>query len=447
MEDVEATVGWHEGPDYRGTTDSSHLAGRDQTGPAPYCLAGGRRYNRSGSLHVRGASGMTSIKFAIWIPVIGLALAVAATAGCERTKSATPLSPSLAGPIAGVFISVPAPVQPASGQKIKDAAQPLTLVFANADSNSVRPFALQLQVATDGGFSTVVYSQSGIPPSAEGVNKYVMPSRLQAGRTYYWRTRADDGANSSEWSEPAPFEILQPIVIGVPEPLSPISSLRVTTPTPTLRVRNGTSSGPHGALFYHFQASTSPAFAGVVGDGEVPQGGGETSVVVPKSPGPDMLVYWRARITDGENIGAWSRTEVYRTPLASTAPAPPPGGGGSGANCASNNGPAIAACVEAAYPSYRAAGVSHNQREANMIFLRDRMIEAGICGGLDLAWNRKRGTGPHSIDALAWRTSSGDEVVDIGLAYDDTSRELRLQWGIVAGPPGYDPYSPRPTCQ
>ena len=52
-----------------------------------------------------------------------------------------------------------------------------------------------------------------------------------------------------------------------------------------------------------------------------------------------------------------------------------------------------------------------------------------------------------SRDALAWRTGSGDEVVDIGLAYDDTSTELRLQWGIVAGPPGYDGYSPRPTCQ
>jgi hypothetical protein len=37
-------------------------------------------------------------------------------------------------------------------------------------------------------------------------------------------------------------------------------------------------------------------------------------------------------------------------------------------------------------------------------------------------------------------------VVDIGAAYDDTSRPLGLQWGIVAGPPGYDPY-PRPSCK
>ena len=30
-----------------------------------------------------------------------------------------------------------------------------------------------------------------------------------------------------------------------------------------------------------------------------------------------------------------------------------------------------------------------------MEFLRNRMIEAGICGGLDLGWNLKRG-GPDS---------------------------------------------------
>lgn len=81
-----------------------------------------------------------------------------------------------------------------------------------------------------------------------------------------------------------------------------------------------------------------------------------------------------------------------------------------------------------------------------MEFLRDRIIEAGICGGLDLAWNLKRGVGPHSIDALAWRTGGVDEVVDVGAAFDDTSSELRLQWSIVGGPPGYDRYEPRPTC-
>jgi hypothetical protein len=105
----------------------------------------------------------------------------------------------------------------------------------------------------------------------------------------------------------------------------------------------------------------------------------------------------------------------------------------------------VADYVEQRYPQYLAAGVSHSQRVANMEFLRDRIIEVGICGGLDLAWNLKRGVGPRSIDAIAWRTGGRVEVVDVASAYDDTSQRLDLHWIIVSGPPGYDTF-PRPSC-
>lgn len=384
------------------------------------------------------------------IPALLLGVLVLST-GCERVKSATPLSPSLAGPIAGVTISPPPPVEPAAGRQYRDSEQPLTIVFGNAESNSVRPFTLTFQIAADAEFSSPVYSQSGIQPSPDGINRVLLPSRLQAGRVYHWRVKGDDGANASEWSAAVPFAVLQPVVIGVPEPLAPVGGARVTTASPQLRVRNGVSTGPHGPLQYHFQASTSPAFSGLVGNHSVPAGSGETTLTVPAAAGlaPDSVVYWRVRIADDEgNIGAWSRTESYRTPLVQAPPPPQiPPPGDRGGNCATSNGPALVGCIEASYPSYLAAGVSHGQREANMAFLRDRIIEAGICGGLDLGWNKKRGTGPHSIDALAWRTGSGVEVVDIGVGYDDTSQPLRLQWAIVAGPPGYDGYSPRPSCR
>jgi len=116
------------------------------------------------------------------------------------------------------------------------------------------------------------------------------------------------------------------------------------------------------------------------------------------------------------------------------------------AECGSNSGDAVVECVAALYPSRLAANVSPAERVANMEFLRDRIIERGLCKGMDLAWNLKRGVGPHSIDALAWRTNGRDEVVDVGVGYDDTSRPLQLQWLIVAGPPGYDRYTPARTC-
>jgi hypothetical protein len=249
---------------------------------------------------------------------------VAATA-CEQIKSATPLSPSLAGPIEGVTITVPPQTEPAAGRQIRDTEQPITLAFGNPETNSVRPYTLQLQIAVDGDFGQVVYSQNGIEPAGDGQNRLTLPAKLQPGRTYFWRLRADDGANASEWSPGVRFDVLQPIVIGVAEPLSPVGNVRVTTNTPVLRVRNGASSGPYGQLFYQFQASTSPAFSGFVGNQSVPEGNGETTLQVPGSPGADMAVYWRVRISDEQgNAGDWSRTESYRTPLAAAAPTPTP---------------------------------------------------------------------------------------------------------------------------
>jgi hypothetical protein len=82
-----------------------------------------------------------------------------------------------------------------------------------------------------------------------------------------------------------------------------------------------------------------------------------------------------------------------------------------------------------------------------MLFLRDRIIEAGVCGGLDVALNRKRGFGEHSTDAIAWRKPNGFiEVVDIAAAFDDKTIPLVLHWAIVEGPQGYDPYPNHPGC-
>jgi hypothetical protein len=86
-------------------------------------------------------------------------------------------------------------------------------------------------------------------------------------------------------------------------------------------------------------------------------------------------------------------------------------------------------CISNKYPDRIAGGVSSSQRVANMEFLRDRIIEAGKCSGLDLGHNLKRGGPETSIDFLAWRRGDGDMGIDIGLDYDNTSAPLRLYWG------------------
>ncbi len=82
----------------------------------------------------------------------------------------------------------------------------------------------------------------------------------------------------------------------------------------------------------------------------------------------------------------------------------------------------------------------------NMRFLRDRIIETGLCGGMRLGWNLKRGGPEISNDFLAWHRDDGDMGVDVGFAYDDTSQPLRLQWSEAGFGATYKEY-PAQSCQ
>lgn len=132
-------------------------------------------------------------------------------------------------------------------------------------------------------------------------------------------------------------------------------------------------------------------------------------------------------------------TPLGPAPVVTTAPDP--------ASQPRLTGPEVVAQVAARYPEKLAADVSDEERTANMEFLRDRIIEVGTCSGLFLAWNRKQ-SGRRSIDAIDWRHGEEDinDVVDLALDHDNTDAPLRLQWMVVGGPAGWDPY-PTPTCQ
>ena len=281
---------------------------------------------------------------------IAVAFAVAVTlAACETAKSSSPLSPNVAGPMAGISVTVPTPVEPTPGQKVKDSDQPVSIVIEDAHTNGPRAVTMSLDIAADIGFTNVVYGQKGIVPSGEGLTRLRLPDRLQPGRTYYWRTKADDGANSSPWSNASHFELQQPIVIGVPFLRAPTGNVRVASGTPEFSVNNGNSSGPYDPLFYNFQVSDNQAFASIFTNASVSEGGGgETKYTMPPLPAPDRQFFWRVRISDGKNVGAWSVTETFRSPLAAPAPAPPPGpGGGGGGPCNGGSALGIVSCERA----------------------------------------------------------------------------------------------------
>jgi hypothetical protein len=118
------------------------------------------------------------------------------------------------------------------------------------------------------------------------------------------------------------------------------------------------------------------------------------------------------------------------SPLPSSAPTT------GSVPCAGKTGKQIVECVEKAYPSRLAAGVSLETRTANMRFLRDRIIETCKCKGMDVGLNLKRGGPSISTDFLVWRHDGLTEGVDVGAGYDDTKKPLNLIWHTY-GPPNY----------
>jgi hypothetical protein len=314
-------------------------------------------------------------------------------------------------------------------------AQPVTLEINNATTSGVRPVSYSFEVAADGNFTNIILKRDGVEPGENGRTRLRLPDPLATGRSYHWRARAEDGANSSEYSYPVIFTIYTPIVIGRPRLLEPSGNISDTTPR--FEIENAPRSGPVGEIYYTVELAEDDAFSRKLAIWTVHEQSNRTTL----SPGGlprGQQYFWRAQASDPTTSGPWSETKAFRLPAPIFGPAPAPGsGGGSNPNsCNSSHGPDIAECIEARYPGYLAAGVSLSQRVANMQFLRNRMIEHAKCRGLDVGLNLKRGGPSISNDFVAWRTSGRLEGVDIASSYDDTKKRLNLMWHTY-GPPNY----------
>lgn len=376
---------------------------------------------------------------------IACGLLVLGLAGCETAKSSNPTAPTVAGPIPGVTITAPVLLEPAQGVKFKESEQPIRLVIQNSTSTGVRPLTYTFEVAADSGFTSKVFSRSGVAPG-DGNKTSVQIDRLDIGRAYYWRAWAQDGANTGAQST-AGFEIYPKPAVNPPAPLSPLNNEITASATPTLKARNATWVGPVAGLAYEFQVATDQAFSRLVAAGIVNEGSGETTFN--SSPlTASASHYWRVRASDGENSSAWSGTQVFRTPavVAPKDPDPKTPTTGSGASCASKDGNLIMKCLGEKYPEKLAAGVSLSQRQANMAFIRDRAIEAGRCAGLDLGWNLKRGGPEISIDFITQKVNGTVDGIDLGFDYDNTSVPLRLAWGTGGSFPFYATYTKTFSC-
>ncbi|MEZ5288832.1 MAG: hypothetical protein R2712_29340 [Vicinamibacterales bacterium] len=252
--------------------------------------------------------------------IVMAALALAGV-GCERAKSANPLSPSIAGPIPGVDITAPRLLEPAAGSNVVQDGQPVTLLIENASTTGERPLWVQVELAADQGFQQLLHHADRVSPGDGGRTSYRMPELLGSGYTYYWRARAQDGANTGPYSAVGSFRVVEPVVVDPPIPLEPIGG--ISTVTPTFRLRNGRIEGTTGVI-YRIEVATAPDPGSVVAVMNVAADpSGTTSIAVTQQVPYATTYYWRAYGTDG------SVTSTYSNVVSFTTPAAPPGGGGS----------------------------------------------------------------------------------------------------------------------
>jgi hypothetical protein len=309
----------------------------------------------------------------------GVATFAVGAVACETEKSLTPTSPNVAGPIAGVSITAPAPVWPANGMEVLNT-EPLRLVFGNANSNSERKFWYVVELAADAGFNTRLYTAPRVDPAAGQQTTVTVDAKLGAEATYYWRVKADDGANASAYSSTAHFDIVVPVVIDAPTPRSPINGETTANGTPELVVNNGRVEGRAGDVTYVFEVANDQAFSSIASIALVGRSPGSTTNTHPSAPLPTgKTLFWRVTATNGRITSPPSVVQSFKTPAAAPGPGPGPGPGPlpPSGNCATLNTPeAILHCNRARYSSMGPAEIVEFLRQV----ARD-LNKAGIAGG------------------------------------------------------------------
>ena len=134
---------------------------------------------------------------------------------------------------------------------------------------------------------------------------------LEDQALYYWRTRAFDGVDYSDWCPLVSFSLntgnAQP---GAPTHNNPFNGGIVTTLTPTLSVNNA-EDPDNPILTYEFELYSDVSLTEPVTSALVSQGILITSWTVDTALTDNMTYYWQARALDDKLAGSWMNTAFF----------------------------------------------------------------------------------------------------------------------------------------
>jgi hypothetical protein len=294
-----------------------------------------------------GNTGTTSrFRSALVMPIA--ALSIAGAAACQMSKSSNPLAPTVAGPIKGVVITKPNALEPGQDWQIRMRDQPVKLMIQNADTSGVRTISYTFEVASDAAFNQIVFKKTGVPAGTT-FTTVQLPEPLPTGRTYWWRARAEDGANSGDYSKTISFVALAPVVLGTPAGVSPVGS--ITTTAPEFRVNTGGKSGPYERVVLTLQVANDAGFTSIAATFVNDDNGGQKIINENYTFLNNKTYFWRVQARDlGESqaFSGWSPTLSFSTAVPAPTPVPGPVGNGAWQSCGSTPGEALVTCIRSA---------------------------------------------------------------------------------------------------
>jgi hypothetical protein len=233
---------------------------------------------------------------------------------CNAEKSSDPLSPTVAGPIPGVVITAPRIMEPPNGSKVGSDQQPLTITVANATTSGIRPLSYYIEIASDVEFKTVVYSKGGFSAATGSQTIFRLADALPSDTLYFWRVRAEDGANTGPFSAAAQLKLYTPVAFQAPAPIAPINNTTTSNLHPKFTWGNASRLGTPDQVFYTVELADTDTFT-VSATATVPeQSGSQTGVDSPQDLPVSKTLFWHVRAFDSNNTGPWSATQIFKTP-------------------------------------------------------------------------------------------------------------------------------------
>jgi len=232
---------------------------------------------------------------------------------CGFERSSDPLSPSVAGPVPGVAITAPKAMQPPNGARIS-ADKPLIFTVTAASSSGVRPISYYLEIATDVEFKNIVFAKGGFAGGAGPQASFSLSDPLVTDATYFWRARADDGANSSAFSDAAQFTLFTPVIYQAPAAIAPINNTTVSNLHPKFSWINAAKLGSPDAVNYRVELSDTETFAQSASAIVPEHVSGQTGIESPQDLPVSKQLYWRVQAFDSNNTGPWSQVQTFKTP-------------------------------------------------------------------------------------------------------------------------------------